>query len=301
MDPAATTAKVVEMIEEAGARGVELLAFPETFLSGYPAWVCRTDGASFENPLQKEAYAQYLDSAVGLSGPELRAVAEAVAAQGVFTMLGVSERGEGPARGTVFCTLVSIDPERGIVGAHRKLVPTHDERLVWGRGDGHGLRAHAVGGARVGGLSCWENWMPQARHALYAAGEDVHVGTWPGWSGHSADLTRFIALEGRVFSIAASGLLSLDDIPDRFVLADVLRENVEELPFDGGSGIVAPDGRWLAGPVIGDEGLVVADIDLREVAHERLSFDPTGHYARPDVFRVRVDRRRLEAAAFDDG
>ena len=300
LDPAATTAKVIDLISEAGGRGVELLAFPEAFLCGYPAWVCRTDGASFENPLQKAAYGRYLEAAVTLGGPELRAVADAASRHGVFTLLGVSERGDGPARGTVYCTLAAIDPERGIVGAHRKLVPTHDERLVWGRGDGHGLRTHRVDGMRVGGLSCWENWMPQARHALYADGEDVHVGTWPGWSGQVADLTRMIALEGRVFSVAASGLLSLDDIPDSFPLADRLRENVEELPFDGGSGIVAPDGTWLAGPAIGTEGLVVADIDPAQVAAERLYLDPTGHYARPDVFEVRVDRRRQRASTFDD-
>ncbi len=119
LDRAATTAKVIDLISEAGGRGVELLAFPEAFLSGYPAWVCRTDGASFENPLQKRAYGQYLDSAVELSGPELRAIADAVARYGVFTLLGVSERGEGPGRGTVYCTLVAIDPERGIVGVAR--------------------------------------------------------------------------------------------------------------------------------------------------------------------------------------
>ncbi len=300
LDPAATTGIVCDLVSEAGARGVELLAFPEAFLAGYPAWVCRTDGARFEDPLQKRAYGQYLESAVTLGGPEIRTIADACARHGVFTLLGISERGEGSGRGTVWCTLVAIHPERGVVGAHRKLVPTHDERLVWARGDGHGLRTHAVGGMRVGGLSCWENWMPQARHALYADGADVHVGTWPGWSGQVADITRMIAIEGRVFSIAASGLLSLDDIPDDFVLADRLRESVEELPFDGGSGIAAPDGTWLAGPVVGTEGLVVADLDPVMLHGERLHLDPTGHYARPDVFEVTVHRRRLAAVAFDD-
>lgn len=198
----------------------------------------------------------------------------------------------------MYCTLLAIDPAEGIVGVHRKLVPTHDERLVWGRGDGHGLRTHAVGTMRAGGLSCWENWMPQARHALYSEGEDLHVSTWPGNPAMTADAPRLVALEGRVYSLAASGLLSTDDLPDWFEFTGDLREGGAGTLFEGGSGVVASDGTWIAGPVIGQEGLVIADLDLERVREERLSFDVAGHYSRPDVFQVVVDRRRLEAGAF---
>ncbi len=198
----------------------------------------------------------------------------------------------------MFCTLLAIDPRHGIVSHHRKLVPTFEERLVWGHGDGHGLRVHHLGKARVGGLNCWENWMPQARHALYAAGEDIHVSVWPGSERLTRDITRFIALEGRVYSLAASGLLSLEDVPSDFPLRDALEEQGHDLYHSGGSAIAAPDGTWVIEPVEGHEGLIAADVDLTSVGRERQNFDASGHYSHPDVFDVRVDRRRRAAATF---
>ncbi len=300
LDPDATTKKVLDLLAEAAAQDVDLLAFPETFLAGYPFWLERTGGARFNDPLQKAAYAQYLDAAVEIGGSHLASVTEAVRDLGVFTYLGVAERGTGTGRGTVYCTLLAIDPSSGIVGHHRKLVPTYEERLVWGPGDGYGLRVHDVQGVRVSGLNCWENWMPQARHAVYAGGPDLHVSVWPGARRLTQDITRFIALEGRVFSLAASGLLSLDDIPADFPLRDVLEEQDAQVLHTGGSAIAAPDGTWVVAPVEDEEQLVVADIHPVLVRRERHNFDPVGHYSRPDVFDVRVDRRRREAASFDD-
>ncbi|MGI8681832.1 MAG: carbon-nitrogen hydrolase family protein [Mycobacteriales bacterium] len=299
LDKDATTKKALALLTEAAQQGVALLAFPETFLSGYPFWVERTDGAHFNSAQQKAAYAAYLEAAIELDGPELRLITEAASDLGVFTYLGITERGAGPARGTVYCTLVAIDPARGVVSSHRKLMPTYEERLVWGAGDGHGLRVHSLGDMRVGGLNCWENWMPQARHALYAGGEDLHVSVWPGSPRHTRDLTRFIALEGRVFSLAACGLLRFDDVPVDFPLYELLEQAAERDYYDGGSAVAGPSGEWLVEPVVGEERLVVADIDPAAVRRERQNFDPTGHYSRPDVFEVRVNRRRLEAAVFD--
>jgi nitrilase len=301
LDPQATAAKVIATIADAAAQGVELLAFPEAFLSGYPFWISRTDGARFDDPRQKGAYAAYLDAAVELDGPELARIVEAVREHGVFTYLGITERGRTAGRGTVYCTLVAIDPAAGIVSAHRKLVPTYDERMVWGRGDGNGLRVHAVGELRVGGLNCWENWMPGARLALYAGGEDIHVGVWPGSSRLTADITRFIALEGRVWSLAASGLLSLADVPAGFPLRDELAALTEPLPFSGGSGVVSPSGEWVVGPIEDEERLVIAEVTGGAVRAERLNSDPTGHYSRPDVLALTVDRRRHEPVVFVDG
>lgn len=296
LDKGATTERVVSWIERAANDGVDVLAFPETFLPGYPSWVCRTDGARFDEPQQKRAYGQYLDAAVELDGPEVARITEAVRDLDVFVYLGVAERGTGTGRGTIFCTLTAIDPRGGLVGRHRKLVPTHDERLVWGWGDGHGLRVHRVGGWRVGGLICWENWMPQARHALYADGEELHISVWPGSVGLTRDVTRFVAREGRVWHLAAGGLLTGDDVPDDFLFADQLSQL--GVLHDGGSAIAAPDGAWVVEPVSGREALVAADIDHASLDSERQNFDPAGHYARPDVFDVRVDRRRREAATF---
>ena len=234
LDPAATTQKIVWLLERAASEGVELVALPETFLCGYPFWICRTNGAAFDDPRQKDAYARYLEAAVELDGPEVALIREAASDLGVFVYLGMSERGARSARGSIYCTLLAVDPERGVVGAHRKLAPTHDERLIWARGDGHGLRTHEFRGLRLGGLICWENWMPQARHALYCDGEDLHVAVWPGWSGLTADITRFIAQEGRVYCMSASGLLSLDDIPDDFPMIEEIGRRTRSSRSMGG-------------------------------------------------------------------
>lgn len=300
LDVGARMKRLTEAAHLAAAEGAQVLSFPETYLSGYPFWLTRTHGASFDDAAQKECYAYYLDSAIEVGGPEQRELEALSTDLGLTLFVGVSERGRGPGSGSVFCTLLAIRPGDGLVGHHRKLVPTHDERLVWAPGDGAGLRTHRVGPARVGGLNCWENWMPQARHALYGDGEQVHIGTWPGGSGMSRDITRFTAMEGRVHAIATSGVLSIDDVPSDFPLREELQHNSAEMPFDGGSAIAAPDGTWIVEPVLAAEGLIVADLDMRAVASARLTYDPTGHYSRPDVFSVRVDRTRQEAVSFTD-
>jgi nitrilase len=299
LNPDATTTTIVDWIGRAAAEGVDLLAFGETFLGGYPAWVADTGGARFDDAAQKAAYSSYLAAAVELDGPQVAAVTQAAREHGVFTYLGIAERGRTPGGTTVYATLLAIDPQRGVVSAHRKLMPTYEERLVWGIGDGHGLRVHETAcGLRVGGLNCWENWMPQARHALYAQGEHLHVSVWPGSVGNTSDIARFIAREGRVWSLAAGATLASDDIPDDFPLRNAILASDAGFARNGGSAIAAPDGTWVVPPVDGGERLVIADIDLDTVRRERHNCDPTGHYSRPDVFEVTVHRRRLDAATF---
>ncbi len=305
LDPARGTTLVTEWIGKAAREGVELVAFGETFLGGYPLWISQTDGARFDHPDQKRAFSAYLGAAVELDGPEVATIVAAVQDLGVFTYLGVAERGTGPGRGTVYCTLLAIDPVRGLLSAHRKLMPTYEERLAWGIGDGHGLRVHdGPGGVRVGGLNCWENWMPLARTAMYAGGEDLHVAVWPGGVDLTKDITRFIAREGRVFVLSAGTLHSAEDIPDVFPLAERLRAALapaDDEYEDGGSCVAGPDGEWVVPPVANEERLVCAEIDPARVREERQNFDPTGHYARPDVLHLTVDRRRLAAVEFDEG
>jgi nitrilase len=295
-------ARVIEWIERAAADDVDLLAFGETHLGGYPFWLAGTGGAAFDDADQKRAYAYYLDAAVELDGPQLALISGAAGDHGVFVYLGIAERPATTARGSVYATLVAIDPVRGIVSAHRKVQPTHEERLAWAAGDAHGLRVHTFTGRsgdtlRVGGLNCWENWLPQARLAMYAGGEDIHVSAWPGSSGLTRDITRFIAREGRVYSLAAGSFLSRSDIPDDFPLADRIPAGAYT---DGGGAVAGPDGEWLVEPQT-DERMVVAEVDGARVREERQNFDPVGHYGRPDIFELRVDRRRQEVASFSDG
>jgi nitrilase len=289
--------RVVAATELAADRGCHLVAFPETYVSGYPFWLSRTNGARFDEPKQKACYAHYLANAIEIGGREHRRLEELSRDSGVMLIVGVTECAR-EARGTAYATLLVINPVSGLVGHHRKLVPTYDERLVWANGDGAGLRVHSVGAARVGALNCWENWMPQARQALYAQGEDIHVGVWPGSDALTADITRFIAQEGRVFSLAVSGIVTRGDISDDFPLAEELRLASTETPFNGGSAIAGPDGAWIVPPVRDEEGLIIADLDLTTVPAERLNFDPTGHYSRPDVFHTTVNRTRLSTVSF---
>lgn len=292
LDKRRTADKVVATIAAAAKDGVELLAFPETYLAGYPFWICRTNGAAFEDPRQQRAYAQYLDAAVEIDSPLLAEIVEAARDFGVAVWLGMNERGRRAGRGTVYCTLATILPSHGLVGAHRKLVPTHDERLCWGFGDARDLRAHDVGDWRVGGLNCWENLMPLARSALYAEGADLHVSVWPGNPSVCKDAPRVAAMEGRMWSLAVSGLLSLDDVGDDFEFkADLAEQGVTTI-FSGGSRIVDPSGQTVAQAPDGEETILVRDVSLEAVRAARMSFDPSGHYARDDVFTLSVTRRR---------
>ncbi len=234
-DKAATTKIVTDAIAEAAGQGVELLVFSETFLSGYPFWVCRTNGAAYEDARQMRAYAQFLEAAAEIGGPEIAAISQAARDHKVSVYLGINERGAKAGRGTVWCTLVTIDAAAGVVGAHRKLVPTYDEKLCWGMGDARDLRCHEFAGFRVGGLNCWENWIPLSRAALYEDGADVHISVWPGNEGVMHELPKFVAHEGRVWSAGVCGLLSLTDVPEDFEFYRDLRADGLDVIFSGGS------------------------------------------------------------------
>ncbi len=263
-DRAATTAKVVDLIGRAAAQGVELLAFPETFLSGYPLWIRGGTGIGFEAAAQRQAYAAYLESAVDARGAEVREVCAAAADHGVFVYLGASERVATSGHGTVYCSLIAIHPRRVVGGAPQA-------RADAPGADGVGIRrrgrpaVHDAGGLRVGGLNCWENWMPPARHALYADGEELHVATWPGWAGQTSDICRFVALEGRVAVLAPAGLLS--PMTSRRTSAGRRHAGrCRSIHLRRGLGRRRPRRAVAGEPVVGEERLVIADIDPRRSA-----------------------------------
>lgn len=296
----ATTAKIVDYIQQAAKQGARLVCFGETLLPGYPFWLDLTDGARFNDDVQKDLHAYYVQQGVDIEAGDLDSICEVAKAHQIAVMLGCLERPKDRTGYSVYCSCVYIGADGVIGSVHRKLMPTYEERLTWAAGDGHGLRTHALDGFTVGGLNCWENWMPLSRAALYAQGEDLHVGIWPGNLRNTEDLTRFIAKEGRSFSIAVSGLMRKQDIPADTPHLDKILARCPDTLANGGSCIAAPDGSWIVEPVVDQECLLIATLDRNQVRRERQNFDVTGHYSRPDVTRLVVNRQRQTLASFED-
>ena len=296
----ATLEKITARLEEAAGQGAQLAVFGEALLPGYPFWPELTDGARFDSADQKEMFAHYSGQAVDIGGGQLDPLCRKAAELGVAVYLGTIERSAERGGFSLYATLVFVDQHGRIGSAHRKLMPTYEERLVWSPGDGHGLRVHELGGFRVGGLNCWENWMPLPRAALYGQGENLHVAVWPGSRRNTEDITRFIARESRSFVVSVSGLMHRDWIPDSVPQAERIRAAAGGWMADGGSCVAGPDGQWLLEPQIEKEGVWCVDLDIAMVAGERQNFDPAGHYSRPDVTRLKVNRKRQKTVGFKD-
>lgn len=296
----ATLDKVIAQIHLAADKGGDLVTFGEALVPGYPFWLALTDGARFNDPKQKAIHAIYLDQGVCIERGDLKGVQDAAKERNIAVYLGIMERPLDRGGHTLYCTLVYIDKQGRIGTVHRKLHPTYEERLAWGAGDGHGLHTHSVGPFTVGGLNCFENWMPLSRAALYAQGEDLHIGVWPGGLHNTFDLTQVLAKEGRSYVVACSGLMRKSDCPDDMPGLEEMLEASGDFMANGGSCISNPDGTWLVEPVIEKEALLIADIDHAKVRQERQNFDLAGHYSRPDVTRLVVNRERQSLASFED-
>ncbi len=295
-----TLAKVCDSLVEASTAGCQLVAFGEALVPGYPFWLEYSGVTAFNSPFHKEFHAEYMHQAVCIERGDLNQVCEIARDKQLAVYLGIIERPLDRGGKSIYASLVYID-QRGQIGSvHRKLMPTYDERLTWAIGDGNGLRVHSLGDFTVGGLNCWENWMPLARTSLYAQGEDLHVAVWPGSRRNTDDLTRFIAKESRSFVVSVSGLMRKSDLPAGLPGIGTIIANSPEFIADGGSCIAGPDGEWVIEPLCGEEGLLVATIDHTRVREERQNFDPTGHYSRPDILTLNVDRRRQRTAIFED-
>jgi nitrilase len=280
------------LVADAAARGSQLVVFPETWLPGYPAWldVCR-DVALWDHEPVKAAFQRYAESSVNVSGEAGAALRAIAARHGVTMVLGVSERvGSGPGRGSLYNSLLVIGPDGRLLNHHRKLVPTYTERMVWGNGDAEGLRAVETPAGRVGGLVCWEHWMPLARHALHESGEDIHVALWPNVHERLQLASRHYAFEGRCFVLAAGSLMRGRALPEGLTPEPSRVPSPDALVLRGGSAIIGPDGNYVAPPLLDDAGLVTADLDLGAVRRESMSLDVAGHYSRPDCLELTVRR-----------
>ncbi|MDX5356959.1 MAG: carbon-nitrogen hydrolase family protein [Rhodobacterales bacterium] len=288
-DSLATAEKAAATLREAAGQGARLVVFPEALIGGYPK------GASFGAPIGmrkpegREAFARYHANAIDLDGPEVAVIAEATAETGAFAVIGVIERDGG----TVYCTALYFDGAKGLVGKHRKLMPTAGERLIWGFGDGSTMPVFKTDFGTIGAVICWENYMPALRMHMYHQGVTIYCAptaddrdTWLGTMQH-------IALEGRCFVLtacqhitraayAADHESALGDAPDTVMMR-------------GGSAIVSPLGKVLAGPDFSGETVLYATLDPVDVARGKFDFDCTGHYARPDVFQLIVDTQPKKA------
>ena len=300
LNRAATLEKVQDFVQQAAGQGSQLVAFGEGLVPGYPFWPELTNGAEFESSLQKDLFAFYSAQAVDIDAGDLQALCKTAKDHSIAIYLGCIERAADRGGQSLYASLVYISASGQIGSIHRKLCPTYEERLVWSPGDGHGLRVHDLHGFRVGGLNCWENWMPLPRAALYAQGENVHVAVWPGNVRNTQDVTRFIARESRSYVLSVSSLMHADWIADTFPHASSVKQAAKGWMADGGSCIASPDGQWLLEPQIETEGLFSADLDMDVIRRERQNFDPAGHYSRPDVTRLVVDRTRQSTVEFKD-
>ena len=289
LDLAGCIEKACQWIAEAGRHGAQLVAFPETWISVYPFWCDAGTFGKWDHEPSKRLQARLARESLVIPSQETELLCRAAREARCAVVMGANERG---ASGSLYNALLFLSAEGKIAGRHRKLVPTFGERLVWGYGDASGLRTYELGGANVGGLVCWEHWMPLARQVLHAEGEQVHIAAWPHCSDIYQLASRHYAFEGRAFVLVAAAYLRKADVPADFELADDFAAAPDML-LDGGSAVIGPDARYVVEPVRGREELVVAEIDLDRIAEEKLTLDVGGHYSRPDLFELRVRREPL--------
>lgn len=285
-DQRRTLAKVDDLVASAVARSAKLVVFPEAFVGGYPkghAFGSYVGGRSDEG---RDAYRVYWESAIDVPGPCVDELAAIAGRHGVHMVIGVIERDAG----TLYCCVLFFSPTGGFLGKHRKLMPTGAERLIWGYGDGSTMPVLDTALGKLGAVICWENYMPMMRTAMYSKGIELYCAptadSRPTWVASM----QHIAIEGRCYVLASNQFLRRRDFPHAY--ASLFGDDPEAVVQAGGSCIVDPFGQILAGPAFGEETILTAEIDLRNVARGKFDFDVTGHYSRPDIFRLTVDERR---------
>lgn len=293
LDLDATIDKAVRLIAEAAEQGARLVAFPETWVPCYPVWIF--GAAGWGDARAARTYARLHKNSLRSGSPQMERLCAAARRHKTFVVMGANETLTEDG-GSIYNSQFFIDDTGQLLGVHRKLMPTYTERNVWAYGDGSTLEVFDSPMGRVGGLICWEHWMPLTRFAMHAKLEHVHVAAWPEVVDAHHVASRHYAFEGKCYVLCVGSYMTLDDIPKDFELYDEIASvgdfgggNNEILP--GGSGIIGPNGDWLVGPVAGKEVILTAEINLRTCIEERLLLDSVGHYNRPDVFQLTVDNR----------
>lgn len=289
----------IQYIDEAAAAGASLVILPEAFLPGYPSWIWRLRPGG-DMGLLKELHTRLIANAVDIDGGQLQPLGEAAARNKVTVVCGMSELDSRYSRSTLYNTVVTIGPDGTLLNRHRKLIPTNPERMVWGRGDASGLRVVETPVGRVGTLICWENYMPLARYALYAQGIDIYIApTWDCGESWLATM-RHIAREGGCWVVGCASAIQAKDIPEDFPDRAKVFPDEDDWLCSGDSTVVAPMGGPIAGPHHRVQSILYAEFDPAEAATARRSLDVSGHYNRPDIFQLQVQRTTTPPITFMD-
>jgi len=298
LDRRKTIEKAVTAIERAAAAGAGLVIFPEAFIPGYPAWIWRLRPGGDWN-LSEDLHARLLENAVDLAADDLAPLRAAARKYEVTVVCGLNERDSRLSKATLYNTVVCIGPDGDIRNRHRKLMPTNPERMVWGFGDGSGLKVIDTPAGRIGTLVCWENYMPLARYALYSQGIEIYIAPTYDSGDDWIGTLQHIAREGRCWVAGSGVVLTRSDLPADFPEKETLYPDTEEWINPGDSVVIAPGGEIVAGPMHQEKGLLYADVEPGRVGVARRALDVAGHYARPDVFTLHVNTRPQSPVEFE--
>ena len=288
----ASVEKACQLIQEAASQGAQILLFPEAFIPAYPRGLSFGMVVGSRSPEGRRTWQGYWDNAVELPGPQTEALRKAVRQAGVYLAIGVIERDTEFSQGTLYCTLAYFGPDGKLIGKHRKLKPTGAERLIWGEGDGSTLTVLDTKFGKIGGLICWENYMPLARMAMYGKGVELYLAPTADARETWQPTLRHIACEGRCFVLGCNQFVTKDMYPDTLEGISEL-DTQPEVMCRGGSVIISPFGDVLAGPLYDQEGILHAELDMGEIIRGKVDFDVVGHYARPDVFQLIVNEKSM--------
>lgn len=296
LDTNKSVAKAIKYIHEAAKKKADIVVFGEGWLSGYPAWIDHSiHMGRWDQKEIKDVWGQMYADGLEVPGPQISKIQHAAKATKKYVVMGANEaikRGKG--NGTLYNTLLIIGPTGKILVHHRKLMPTYNEKMIHGYGDAHGLETVATPHGNIGGLICWEHWMPLTRQAMHDAGEDIHFGLWPAVKTSHKLASRHYAYEGRCYVVVMGQLIRKKDIPVALRIAPEVSEDPSEYLLDGGSCIIDPNGEYLLEPQYGVNKIIYHDLPpLADLYTERMNLATSGHYARPDVFKFSVDKRRM--------
>ncbi|MPL68026.1 Nitrilase [bioreactor metagenome] len=291
MDREATVKKTVELALEAASKGAKIVLFPEALIPGYPRGLTFGANVGARSMEGRKDFARYWDNSVVIPSPATDELGAAARQAGIYLSVGIIERECEGSQSTLYCTIIYFGPDGRILGKHRKLKPTASERLIWGEGDGSTLEVVDTPYGKMGGLICWENYMPLARAVMYDSGLSFYLAPTADSRDAWQATIRHIALEGRCFVLACNQFVTKDMYPTDLACYDEL-DNAPEIMCRGGSAIINPMGEYVAGPIYGKEEILIADLDLDLIAQSRFDFDVAGHYARPDVFQLLVNTEK---------